>query len=127
MKYRHRTLVTVGLISLILSVISCSKLFPGSSPIPDNASTIEEIYDQHEMSAQSGWQLQHPIPDGPSHLDGYARDVYDELSVRFPRLPNPTIIMYIFPHLSLEKTPVPGYSTMFPMYETVEYALPGEI
>ena len=120
-------LVTVGLISLILSVISCSKLLPGRSPIPDDASTIEEIYDQHEVDEKSRWQLHHPIPDGPSHLDGYTRDVYDDLSVRFPRLPNPTIIMYIFPHLSLENTPVPGYSTMFQMYESIEYALPGEI
>jgi hypothetical protein len=36
--------------------------------------------------------------------------------------------MYIFPHLSgSERTPVPGYVTTFPFYETVEYALPGEV
>ena len=43
----------------------------------------------------------------------------------FPRLPNPTLVMYIFPHLAGDAgAPVPGYTTAFPMYEQVEYALP---
>ena len=127
MTNQFRALATVGLISLVLSVVSCSNLFRASSPIPENARTIEQIYNQHETDDPSRWIPLHPIPDGPSHLEGYARDVYNELSVRFPRLPNPTIIMYVFPHLSLEDTPIPGYSTMFQMYESIEYALPGEI
>jgi conjugative transfer region lipoprotein (TIGR03751 family) len=36
--------------------------------------------------------------------------------------------MYVFPHLAgTERTPVPGYATTFPLYEGVEYALPGEV
>jgi len=36
--------------------------------------------------------------------------------------------MYVFPHLAGEAhAPVPGYATAFPMYEQVEYALPGEV
>ena len=36
--------------------------------------------------------------------------------------------MFVFPHLAeREGVPVPGYATTFPMYERVEYALPGEI
>ena len=36
--------------------------------------------------------------------------------------------MYVFPHLAGEtRAPVPGYTTAFPMYEQVEYALPGEV
>jgi len=88
---------------------------------------MEQIYQKHQSQQHARWKIPHTIPDGASHLDGYAREVYDELSVRFPRLPNPTIVMYIFPHLSLEGSPVPGYSTIFPLYEKVEYALPGEI
>ena len=34
--------------------------------------------------------------------------------------------MTVFPHLAKGKYPVPGYVTMFPMYESVEYLLPGE-
>jgi conjugative transfer region lipoprotein (TIGR03751 family) len=46
---------------------------------------------------------------------------------QFPRLKNPTLIMYVFPHLSRDgHTPVPGYATGFSFYETIEFALPGE-
>jgi conjugative transfer region lipoprotein (TIGR03751 family) len=34
--------------------------------------------------------------------------------------------MYVFPDLSDRGYPVPGYSTVLPMFERVEYALPGE-
>ncbi|MFF0977525.1 TIGR03751 family conjugal transfer lipoprotein, partial [Proteus mirabilis] len=44
----------------------------------------------------------------------------------FPRLPNPDMVMYVFPHLSAGNLPVPGYSTVFPFYHQVQYALPGE-
>ncbi|MGH8568836.1 MAG: TIGR03751 family conjugal transfer lipoprotein, partial [Gammaproteobacteria bacterium] len=56
----------------------------------------------------------------------YARDAYTELAARFPRLPNPDILMYVDPHLTASGEPVPGYTTSFPLYQSVEYALPGE-
>ena len=46
---------------------------------------------------------------------------------RFARVPNRDLVMVVYPHLAKGKYPVPGYVTVFPMYETVEYALPGEI
>ncbi|EHS7327150.1 TIGR03751 family conjugal transfer lipoprotein [Salmonella enterica] len=43
------------------------------------------------------------------------------------RLPNPDLEMYILPHLAgSEGVPVPGYTTVFPFYNRVQYALPGE-
>jgi conjugative transfer region lipoprotein (TIGR03751 family) len=50
-----------------------------------------------------------------------------EVDARFARLPNPDLVMYVTPHLSASRTPVPGYTTVFPLYETVEYAMPGEV
>ncbi len=78
-------------------------------------------------SGDTGRPIAGNLHDADSGLDGYTREVYNELSVRFPRLPNPTIIMFVFPHLSEENTPVPGYSTMFQLYPRAEYALPGEL
>jgi conjugative transfer region lipoprotein (TIGR03751 family) len=38
------------------------------------------------------------------------------------------LVMYVFPHLAgAERVPVPGYATTFPLYERIEYALPGEV
>ena len=67
------------------------------------------------------------LPSLQDGLHGYTRNVFNELDVLFPRLPNPTIVMYVFPHLSEEKTPIPGYSTVFQLYERDHFALPGEL
>ena len=69
--------------------------------------------------------LQSPVPI----LDqsGYTRTAQSEIYRQFQRLPNPDLVMYVFPHLSgSEAVPVPGYSTVFPLYQRVHYALPGE-
>ncbi|RMP98524.1 hypothetical protein ALQ14_04920 [Pseudomonas savastanoi pv. glycinea] len=35
--------------------------------------------------------------------------------------------MYVFPHLAgSDPAPVPGYMTVFPLYQRVQYAMPGE-
>ena len=63
-----------------------------------------------------------PAP-GPS----YTRTAANELELLFPRLPNPDIYIHVPPHLATEeRIPVPGYTTTVPLYERVEYALPGE-
>ena len=116
-----------ALISLGLSLISCANQWAGTSPIPDSGPTISQIYNSHITVSNIQQQTNRPLPDGDTSLSGYTRQVFNELSVVFPRLPNPTIVMYIFPHLSKERAPIPGYSTMFQLYERVEYALPGEI
>ncbi|CDL84230.1 TIGR03751 family conjugal transfer lipoprotein [Xenorhabdus szentirmaii] len=56
----------------------------------------------------------------------YSRSAAQEISQPFPRLPNPDMVMYIYPHLVAGNTPIPGYSTVFPFYSQVQYALPGE-
>lgn len=45
----------------------------------------------------------------------------------YPKLPNPELYLYVFPHAVGEAGAViPGYYTRFPMYERDHYALPGE-
>jgi conjugative transfer region lipoprotein (TIGR03751 family) len=57
----------------------------------------------------------------------YTRNAQNEVDRLFVRLPNPDLVMYVFPHLAGDRpVPVPGYSTVFPFYQQVQYALPGE-
>ena len=57
----------------------------------------------------------------------YSRDASNEIYSQFRRLPNPDLVMYVFPHLAgSEQVPVPGYSTVFPFYQRTQYAMPGE-
>lgn len=60
--------------------------------------------------------------------EDYTRTAGNEIDQLFPRLPNPRIVIYVFPHLSTsENAPVPGYSTAVNLYEKDEYALPHEV
>lgn len=57
----------------------------------------------------------------------YTRDAASEIRNIFKRLPNPDLVMYVFPHLAGQRTvPVPGYSTVFSFYRQTPYAMPGE-
>ncbi|PWU28665.1 TIGR03751 family conjugal transfer lipoprotein [Pseudomonas sp. RW407] len=57
----------------------------------------------------------------------FTRTAQNEIYSQFKRLPNPDLVMYVFPHLAgSDPAPIPGYSTVFPLYQRVQYAMPGE-
>lgn len=63
----------------------------------------------------------------PAEQASYTRTAQNEIYAQFRRLPNPDLVMYVFPHLAgTDPVPVPGYSTVFPLYQRVQYAMPGE-
>ncbi|HDJ1442408.1 TPA: TIGR03751 family conjugal transfer lipoprotein [Serratia rubidaea] len=75
--------------------------------------------------------LRRPLTESESQASvaddrSYSRTQESEIGQQFPRLPNPDLVMYVFPHLADGNTPVPGYSTVFPFYSQVQYAMPGE-
>jgi conjugative transfer region lipoprotein (TIGR03751 family) len=76
--------------------------------------------------------LRRPLTDAdvqaaPAMQARYTRTAQNEIYRQFHRLPNPDLVMYVFPHLAgTDPVPVPGYSTVFPLYQRVQYALPGE-
>lgn len=120
----------LGLISLVLSGCASTK----DAVLPQDGPPMKAIYEQHiqEMGAHDPLVVREalgnrPVVDGEGALHGYTREAYNEIDTTFPRVPNPSLVMYVFPHLAgNEQVPVPGYVTTFPMYERVEYALPGE-
>lgn len=75
--------------------------------------------------------LRRPLEQDPQALAdanrAFARTSQNEIYSQFKRLPNPDLVMYIFPHLAgSDPAPVPGYTTVFPLYQRVQYAMPGE-
>ena len=78
------------------------------------------------------WPCEAPAPPPApacacSDALGYTRTAANELELLFPRLPNPDIYIYVPAHLATDlRIPVPGYTTAVPLYDRVEYALPGE-
>ena len=131
MKPTSTPIAALGLISLVLAGCASTK----DTVLPQDGPSMKAIYEGHvhEMNADNPQVIRgelgsRSIVSGDAALHGYTRDAFNEIDVLFPRLPNPTLVMYIFPHLAGEAgAPVPGYTTAFPMYEQVEYALPGEV
>lgn len=131
MKPTSTPIAALGLISLVLAGCASTK----DTVLPQDGPSMKAIYEGHvhEMNAENPQVIRgelgsRSIVSGDAALHGYTRDAFNEIDVLFPRLPNPTLVMYIFPHLAGEAgAPVPGYTTAFPMYEQVEYALPGEV
>ncbi|VVO77128.1 hypothetical protein PS874_01472 [Pseudomonas fluorescens] len=67
------------------------------------------------------------VQTAPAVQARYTRTAANEIYRQFHRLPNPDLLMYVFPHLAgSDPVPVPGYTTLFPLYQRVQYALPGE-
>lgn len=95
------------------------------SVIPKSDLSMRDIYSQHMGRTQS--PIQRDSRSGcPDNLSAWTREQRTEHRAQFPRLHNPDLTLYVFPHLSDAGTPIPAYTTVFPMYEQVEYALPGE-
>jgi len=124
-------IIALGWISLVLSGCASTK----DAVLPQDGPPMKAIYEQHiqQLSARDPLVIRNElgsrsIVDGDGSLHGYTREAHNEIDTTFPRLPNPSLVMYVFPHLAGgEQVPVPGYMTTFPMYERVEYALPGEM
>ena len=135
MRQRHKQTIVRASISgvLVLTLTGCAST--KEAVLPQDGPSMKAIYDNHlqalgarDPQALRGELDGRPLASGTPSLEGYTREAYNELETTFPRLPNPTLVMYVFPHLaSDERVPVPGYVTSFPMYERVEYALPGEV
>ncbi|NMG30171.1 TIGR03751 family conjugal transfer lipoprotein [Aromatoleum evansii] len=112
----------------VLALGACSVAGPRKSPLPDDGPSVEEIY-RERTSEYQRMRAREALPLRPATevLPGSVLEpAMLQLERRFARLPNPDLIMVVFPHLSRGKYPAPGYVTAFPMYERVEYLLPGE-
>lgn len=67
------------------------------------------------------------VQAAPAEQMRYTRTARNEIYRQFQRLPNPDLVMYVYPHLAgTDPVPVPGYTTVFPLYQRVQYAMPGE-
>jgi len=111
--------------------------------LPHGDSTMLDVWNQETGGSAGGGQaarqlldarqgLRRPLTDAdvqnaPAANAAYTRNATNEIYRQFHRLPNPDLMMYVFPHLAgTDPVPVPGYTTVFPLYQRVQYAMPGE-
>ncbi len=116
----------------LLMLAGCSAMGDKESILPQEGASMKEVYDAHFK--HSSLKHQHSRADmgmrsagvGDGNLAGFTREANTEIQSQFPKLQNPSLVMYVFPHLTATGQPVPGYATPFTLYEKTEYALPGE-
>lgn len=120
-------------LAMLVSLLSaCSSSQENTLPQPDT--NVKDVWlsktgganKQSFMDARSTLRRQLSPDELTVRVSDYTRDSYREISNQFPRLPNPDIVFFVFPHRT-GSLPVPGYSTVFPLYERVHYATPGDM
>ena len=115
---------------VILAVLSaCNTTTPKQAIFKQESPRMVTIY--HNALNNAGHHArQSVITDtldvGQNTLGSYTRTAASEIHNLFPELPNPTLVMYVFPHITSDRVKVPGFSTVFKLYSQAHYALPGE-
>ena len=136
---RISTNASIMLLAALLAGCATTK----DKVLPHGDATMLDIWNQQTGGAADAAQATRQLIDArealrrplsmtdeahtPVDNAAYTRTAENEIRQLFHRLPNPDMVMYVFPHLAGgHPTPVPGYSTVFPFYERVHYAMPGE-
>ena len=114
----------------IISMAACVTSSCVTSPehiLQQNGPTMAQLITSNTVDPDVGDnQKQQRVPDRES-LVAYTRTAENEIEQLFPMLDNPTISIYVYPHLSTSSgAPVPGYTTAIKLYPADVYALPGE-
>jgi len=127
------------LVIAMLSACTTSK----EKLLPHGETTMLDIWNQEAAGAsgsnpasrqllEARMALRRPLterddPENEARSTSYTRTAVNEIHRQFARLPNPDLVMYVFPHLAgTDPVPVPGYTTVFALHQRAQYALPGE-
>ena len=105
--------------------------------LPHGDNTMLDVWEQGSSGSSNSassrqlldarLSLRRSLEDGRAENVAYTRTAQNEIYSQFKRLPNPDLVMYVFPHFAgSDPAPIPGYSTVFPLYQRVQYAMPGE-
>lgn len=119
------------IISISVALSACANK---DSILPVPAHDMRTVYDMHMEGVGDGKLydqrsvLRRPMAEGDVQLSEYVRTEKTQLESNFKFVPNPTMYMFVAPHLaSASEVPIPGYITQFRMWEKDHYALPGEV
>lgn len=131
MKITSKLTIT-GIFWVVTLLTGCST--SKEEMFPHGVATVNDIYNQKTGGGTRGifdnrYELRREIDDISHSIEviSHTRTAELEINNQFKRLPNPDLVMYVYPHLTGDgRLPVPGYSTVFSFYGEVQYAMPGE-
>ena len=124
-------ILNVVLTTTLISMLGACSSKDNIIPVPE--SDMKSVYENHMQGSGEGRLfdkrslMRRPMIEGDVDLSQYVRTEKNQLESKFKLLPNPTMYMFVAPHLASEdQVPIPGYLTEFKMWESDNYAIPGE-
>ena len=134
---------TDTVVALLVATALAGCAISKDTVLPHGDRTMLDVWNQETGGSAGGGQpalqlldarqgLRRPLTDAdvqavPATNAAYTRTAANEIRRQFHRLPNPDLVMYVYPHLAgTDPVPVPGYTTVFPLYQRIQYAMPGE-
>lgn len=119
----------------LLAALILSACATAGDTMPQGGPTMVQMYEEAMQQSnvatldQARTQIASPQNyNGTTNLSAYTRTTENETNNLFPLLPNPQVVMYIYPHLAgQDEAPVPGYSTAFTLFEKEHYAMTNEV
>ena len=122
-----RISMTLACASLML-LNACSSHVSSASHAEESGLTVSQLYHQSMDDAGASWTA--PLYRAkPTDYEGYTRTAANETQVLFKSLDNPSVPMFVYPHVALigdEQLLKPGYTTAFFLYKQNQFALPSE-
>ncbi len=117
-------------ISVMLALLLGGCASTKEDVFPKDMKPMSEVYDRHfaklgtrgiegARGRLEDERTPLPVTATEPELVGYTREAHTEIEVLFPVLPNPQLLLYVYPHLGEDGAPVPGYATAFPLYERI--------
>ena len=97
---------------LVVWISACA----APAELPETASTVRELYRQ-AMPSGTPAPMPRPLPAQPGMGSPFMAEVDRQLRRDFREFPNPRLILYVYPHLTADGIPVPGYATWFNVFE----------
>lgn len=109
------------LLALAILTNACSTFEPAPKPLPEQGPTTQEVY--NSVAAQG-----RPVDVDTAVRLRQSAQAHARAwpMANPPHVSNPQLTGYVFPHLTSRGHPVPGYRTVFRLYDREHYALPGE-
>lgn len=118
--------IKFGSVLLAVTLISSCARSP-KRILQNNGPTMEQMITASRSVGYVGTQQPSRRVTDREALANYTRTATNEIEQLFPFLDNPTIAIFVYPHLSTASgAPIPGYTTAIKLYPADVYALPGE-
>jgi conjugative transfer region lipoprotein (TIGR03751 family) len=124
-------LLTLGFFAFFITACTTA-----GNAIPQGGPTMAQVYEQAMQKSnnstldaarrkvQTKTISNSQNLNNENRLSAYTRTSQNEINNLFPQLPNPQLVMYVYPHFAgNEEVPVPGYSTAFYLFEKTHYKL----